>query len=97
MEGTDREVLRCVARTSLRTKLAERLADQLTDIVTDAVMTIRKPDEPIDLYMVRAPGEPLCVTMSRNAEHHRELRLVAIMASPLCSEQNVLCDDRQLL
>jgi len=47
-----RELLRCVARTSLRTKLQEALADQLTDIVTDAVLTIRRPDEPIDLYMV---------------------------------------------
>mmetsp|Transcript_19081 Transcript_19081/g.32699 ORF Transcript_19081/g.32699 Transcript_19081/m.32699 type:complete len:534 (+) Transcript_19081:128-1729(+) len=48
----DRETLRMVARTSLRTKLADRLADQLTDIVTDAVLTIRKPDEPLDLHMV---------------------------------------------
>ena len=38
---------------SLRTKLAEVLADQLTAIVADAVLTIQKPDEPIDLYMVR--------------------------------------------
>jgi hypothetical protein len=28
------------------------MADRLTDIVCDAVLTIRKPDEPIDLYMV---------------------------------------------
>lgn len=48
----DREALRMVARTSLRTKLVEKLADQLTDIVTDAVLSIRKPEEPIDLYMV---------------------------------------------
>ncbi len=48
----DKEILRCVARTSLRTKLYEDLADQLTDIVVDAVLTIRKPDEPIDLFMV---------------------------------------------
>ncbi len=52
--ATDRELLRCVARTSLRTKLHEKLADQLTDIVTDAVLMIRKEKEPIDLYMVRA-------------------------------------------
>ena len=52
-DPSDRELLRCVARTSLRTKLAEGMADQLTDIVTDAVLTIRKPDEPLDLYMVR--------------------------------------------
>lgn len=52
VDPSDREVLRCVARTSLRTKLAEGMADQLTDIVTDAVLTIRTPDEPLDLYMV---------------------------------------------
>lgn len=51
-ESDDRELLRCVARTSLRTKLQERLADQLTDIVTDALLTIRKPGEMIDLFMV---------------------------------------------
>ncbi|GAB4818503.1 hypothetical protein N2152v2_005549 [Parachlorella kessleri] len=48
----DREVLRCVARTALRTKLQESMADQLTDIVVDAVLTIQKPDQPLDLYMV---------------------------------------------
>lgn len=48
----DRELLHCVARTSLRTKLYEGLADQLTDIVVDAVLTIRKPEEAIDLFMV---------------------------------------------
>lgn len=48
----DRETLRCLARTSLRTKLAEVLADQLTDIVTDAVLTLRRADQPIDLFMV---------------------------------------------
>ncbi|CAL8471297.1 g10839 [Coccomyxa elongata] len=52
VSGDDREIIRCVARTSLRTKLYEELADQLTDIVVDAVLTIRKPDEPIDLFMV---------------------------------------------
>lgn len=52
VEATDRELLRCVARTSLRTKLREELADQLTDIVVDAVLCIRKPDAPIDLYMI---------------------------------------------
>ena len=45
-------------RTSLRTKLYEGLADQLTDIVVDAVLTIRKPDEPVDLFMVRAACLP---------------------------------------
>jgi len=46
-------MLRCVSRTSLTTKLAPHLAEQLTDIVTDAVLTIRQPDQPLDLYMVR--------------------------------------------
>jgi hypothetical protein len=32
----------------------QAMADRLTDIVCDAVLTIRKPDEPIDLYMVSA-------------------------------------------
>ena len=52
IEATDREILLCVARTSLRTKLYQDLADQLTDIVVDAVLTIRKEDESLDLYMV---------------------------------------------
>lgn len=51
-ESDDRELLRCVARTSLRTKVQERLADQLTDIVVDALLTIRKPGQLIDLFMV---------------------------------------------
>lgn len=48
----DRELLCSVARTSLRTKVETELADQLTEIVTDAVLTIAKPDEPVDLHMV---------------------------------------------
>lgn len=51
-EADDRELLRCVARTSLRTKLHEKLADQLTDIVVEAVLTIRQPDKLLDLFMV---------------------------------------------
>lgn len=47
------QMLRCVSRTSLMTKLAPHLAEQLTDIVTDAVLTIKQPEEPLDLYMVR--------------------------------------------
>jgi hypothetical protein len=46
-------MLRCVSRTSLSTKLAPHLVEQLTDIVTDAVLTIKQPDQPLDLYMVR--------------------------------------------
>jgi len=48
----DREILASVARTSLGTKLEKELAEQMTDIVTDAIMTIRRPDAPIDLFMV---------------------------------------------
>lgn len=77
----DREALLMVARTSLRTKLAEALADQLTDIVADAVLTIQKPDEPIDLYMVRCLAFTLSffsliATASRllMADQHQVLR-----------------------
>ena len=48
----NRELLESVARTSLRTKLQVELADMLVDAVVQAVMTVRKPDEPIDLHMV---------------------------------------------
>ncbi|CAA2938422.1 T-complex 1 subunit zeta 1 [Olea europaea subsp. europaea] len=51
-EEPDKEILQMVARTTLRTKLYEALADQLTDIVANAVLCIRKPEEPIDLFMV---------------------------------------------
>ncbi|KAK4812163.1 hypothetical protein QYF61_002266 [Mycteria americana] len=48
----DRETLLDVARTSLRTKVHTELADILTEAVVDSVLTVRKPDEPIDLHMV---------------------------------------------
>jgi T-complex protein 1 subunit zeta len=48
----DKEALKMVARTTLRTKVHEELADKLTDIVVDSVLCVRKPDEPIDLFMV---------------------------------------------
>lgn len=51
-DTTSREVLLQVARTALRTKLQGPIADQLATIVTDAVLTIRKPAEPVDLFMV---------------------------------------------
>uniref|UniRef100_A0A0C9RYI0 TSA: Wollemia nobilis Ref_Wollemi_Transcript_3779_2119 transcribed RNA sequence n=1 Tax=Wollemia nobilis TaxID=56998 RepID=A0A0C9RYI0_9CONI len=51
-ETPDKEMLKMVARTTVRTKLYESLADQLTDIVVNAVLCIRKPEEPIDLFMV---------------------------------------------
>ena len=50
----DREMLRCVARTSLGTKVTEALAEQLTDIVTDAVTFVRPEEGLVDLHMVRA-------------------------------------------
>ncbi|KAK2165917.1 hypothetical protein LSH36_44g06003 [Paralvinella palmiformis] len=48
----DRDTLINVARTSLRTKVHPELADHLTEHVVDAVLTIHRPDEPIDLHMV---------------------------------------------
>ncbi|KAM6372618.1 LOW QUALITY PROTEIN: T-complex protein 1 subunit zeta [Pluvialis apricaria] len=48
----DRETLIDVARTSLRTKFTTEIADILTEAVVDSVLTVRKPDEPIDLHMV---------------------------------------------
>jgi T-complex protein 1 subunit zeta len=48
----DREILLNVARTSLRTKVHQQLADILADEVVDAVLTIRRDNQPIDLYMV---------------------------------------------
>ena len=53
-----------MAGTSLRTKLAEAMASRLTDIVCDAVLTVRKPDEPIDLYMVSASVPLVAATCS---------------------------------
>lgn len=48
----NRELLLSVARTSLRTKLHAEMANQLTEIVTDAVLNIKKPEQPVDLFMV---------------------------------------------
>uniref|UniRef100_UPI00398F428C T-complex protein 1 subunit zeta n=1 Tax=Pristiophorus japonicus TaxID=55135 RepID=UPI00398F428C len=48
----DRETLVHVARTSLRTKVHRELADILTEAVVDAVLAVKKPNEPIDLFMV---------------------------------------------
>lgn len=52
IEKPDRDVLIKVARTALGTKVHEELADVLTEAVTDSVLTISKPEEPIDLHMV---------------------------------------------
>ena len=52
VDCNDREQLRCVAYTALRTKLQENIANQLTDNVTDAVLTVKVPNQPLDLHMV---------------------------------------------
>jgi len=64
----DRELLLSVARTSLRTKVNQVMTDALTDMVTDAILTIKKPNEPIDLFMVEL------MTMQHRTES--ETRLV---------------------
>eukprot|EP00741_Cyanophora_paradoxa_P004255 tig00000789_g4131.t1 len=51
-DTNDRELLHNVAKTALRTKLHDEVADLLTDIVVDAVLTIRRPGQPIDLFMI---------------------------------------------
>lgn len=48
----DRNLLVNVARTALRTKVHHKIADHLADICIEAVLSIRKPNEPIDLFMV---------------------------------------------
>lgn len=48
----DRELLLAVSRSSLTTKVNSKLAQVLTPIVTDAVLTIKKPNQPVDLHMV---------------------------------------------
>ncbi|XP_053426965.1 T-complex protein 1 subunit zeta-2 isoform X3 [Nycticebus coucang] len=47
-----RTILLDVARTSLQTKVHVELADVLTEAVVDSVLAIRRPDYPIDLFMV---------------------------------------------
>ena len=48
----DRALLVQIAAASLRTKMHAELSVLFTDIVVDAVLTIRKPEEQIDLHMV---------------------------------------------
>merc|ERR1711933_174540 len=53
VDVANREILKCVARTSLRTKIIENIADQLAEIVVDAVLSISKGERNlIDLCMV---------------------------------------------
>jgi len=49
---TDFEFLVNVAKSSLRTKVHQKLADKLATIVVEAVLTIRKENQPIDLFMI---------------------------------------------
>ncbi len=51
-KDNDRNTLVSVAKTSLRTKVHHKLADLLAEICVDAILTIRQPDKPIDLFMV---------------------------------------------
>lgn len=48
----DSALLRQVAKTSMMTKLHPKLANMLVDIVVDAIEIIRRPEQPIDLFMV---------------------------------------------
>jgi T-complex protein 1 subunit zeta len=48
----DHEFLVNVAKTSLRTKVHQKLADKLANIVVDAVKTIKRDNQPLDLYMI---------------------------------------------
>jgi T-complex protein 1 subunit zeta len=47
-----KEVLMKVAESSLMTKLNKRIANQLVEIIVDSVLTIKRDDKPIDLFMV---------------------------------------------
>ncbi|XP_008055656.1 T-complex protein 1 subunit zeta-2 isoform X2 [Carlito syrichta] len=47
-----RKILLDVARTSLQTKIHAELADVLTEAVVDSVLAVRRPNYPIDLFMV---------------------------------------------
>jgi T-complex protein 1 subunit zeta len=65
---SDRELLLNVARTSLRSKLTVELADMLTSIVVDSILTIKRGDAPVDLFMVEI------MTMQHRAAS--EMRLI---------------------
>lgn len=67
-DTTDRSLLIDVARASLRTKLTPELADNLTEMIVDGVLTIRRGNQPIDLFMVEI--------MTMQHRHESETRLV---------------------
>eukprot|EP01059_Diplonema_ambulator_P014025 TRINITY_DN24816_c0_g1_i4.p1 TRINITY_DN24816_c0_g1~~TRINITY_DN24816_c0_g1_i4.p1 ORF type:complete len:548 (+),score=187.52 TRINITY_DN24816_c0_g1_i4:90-1646(+) len=48
----EREMLDTIAKSSLSTKIQAELVDNLAAGLVDAILTIRKPDEQIDLHMV---------------------------------------------
>lgn len=51
-EVTNKEFLMNVAKSSLMTKVRPELAEKLTEIVVEGVLTIRRENKPIDLFMV---------------------------------------------
>ncbi|KAK4526908.1 hypothetical protein GAYE_SCF29G4827 [Galdieria yellowstonensis] len=48
----NRETLVTMARCALNTKISPELAEIFAEYVTDAVLTIQRPDTPLDLHMV---------------------------------------------
>eukprot|EP00003_Mantamonas_plastica_P011026 TRINITY_DN205_c0_g1_i2.p1 TRINITY_DN205_c0_g1~~TRINITY_DN205_c0_g1_i2.p1 ORF type:complete len:498 (-),score=164.84 TRINITY_DN205_c0_g1_i2:16-1509(-) len=48
----DEELLLNVARTSLKTKVKEEIAEQLAEYCVEGVLTIRRENRPIDLFMI---------------------------------------------
>lgn len=50
--ANDRELLLSVARTALRTKVEVELADKLATMVVEGILTVRRDNKPIDLFMV---------------------------------------------
>lgn len=57
-EELSRDTLVDVSRTSLRTKIVQEVADSLAPMLTDAVLCIRQPEKPIDLFMVEIQVMP---------------------------------------
>jgi T-complex protein 1 subunit zeta len=58
LKEVDKRVLLDVAKTALSTKLHPEMVNLLVDIVVDAVQIIRKPKEPIDLFMIEIMHMP---------------------------------------
>ena len=62
------------------------LADQLIDMVVDAVLAIRKPNEPIDLFMA-CPG-PQLLTWPQLPMHEALAEIADILADSRPNEHN---------